>query len=152
MISCHASLVPGEEETVLKTDSFAMNVKADTAANLAGQTLAGGAVQIPAGALDGASSDAVAAKVTMWADAGPLFYAKDWSPAGSNASKLRSPLLSVTFENGGAELAVANLTGEPFTVMPEHSRHTQSLCSRLLHSITIPYDCAGTHICSYCVG
>jgi len=152
VILCRASLVAGEEEKELKTDSFAMNVKADTAANLEGQTLAGGAVRVPAGALAGASSDAVAAKVTTWADAGPLFYAKDWSPAGSNASKLRSPLLSVTFENGGTELAVANLTGEPFTVTPEHSWHTQLLCSRLLHSAIIPYDCAATHICSYCIG
>ena len=96
------------------------------------------AIQVPAGALVGESSDAVAAKVTVWADAGPLFYAKHWSPAGSNTSKLRSPLLTVTFENGGAELAVANLTGKLFTVMPERSWHMQSLCSRLFHSTIIP--------------
>jgi hypothetical protein len=118
---CHASLITGEEEKELNTDSFAMNVKADTATNLEGQTLAGGAVRVPVGALVGAKSDAVAAKVTTWADAGPLFYAKDWSPAGFNSSKLRSPLLTVAFEDGGTELVVANLTGDPFMVTPDHS-------------------------------
>jgi hypothetical protein len=70
------------------------------------------------GALVGASSVAVAAKVTMWVGAGPLFYAKDWSPAGANASELRSSLLSVAFEADGVELEVANLsTGDPFVVI-----------------------------------
>ena len=131
MILCYASLIAGEEERELKTDSFAMNVKADTAANLEGTTLARGAVRVPTGALAGARSDAVAAKVTTWADAGPLFYAKDWSPAGSNASKLRSPLLSVAFEAGGMEVEVANLsTGHPFVVTfvpPTAPCHRRSL-------------------------
>ena len=46
MILCHASLIPGEEEKELKTDSFVMNVKVDTAANLEGQMLAGGVIQV----------------------------------------------------------------------------------------------------------
>ena len=41
---------------------------------------------------------------------------KDWSPAES-ASKLRSPLLSVTFEDENrTELVVANLIDDPFVV------------------------------------
>ena len=115
-----ASLVPGEAEATLATTTFAMAVKADLPSNLEGQELAGGAVRVPIGALGGGTSS-VAAKVTMWADAGPLFYAKYWSPAGFNSSKLRSPLLTVAFEDGGTELVVANLTGDPFMVMPDHS-------------------------------
>jgi hypothetical protein len=158
VILCRASLVPGEEEKELKTDSFAMNVKADTAANLEGQPLAGGTVQVPAGALDNASSDAVAAKVTTWTDAGPLFYAKDWSPAGSNSSKLKSPLLTVVFEDGGAELVVANLTGEPFVVMPvpmqlAHAIIWQSLlslCSHLLHETSISMQIISNSNANHC--
>ena len=73
-----ASLIAGEEEKELKTDSFAMSVKADNAKSLEGQMLAGGAVQVPVGALTSTSSDhhAVVIKVVTWADAGPLFYAK----------------------------------------------------------------------------
>jgi hypothetical protein len=138
VILCYASLIAGEEERELKTDSFAMNVKADTAANLEGTTLARGAVRVPTGALAGARSDAVAAKVTTWADAGPLFYAKDWSPAGSNASKLRSPLLSVAFEAGGMEVEVANLsTGHPFVVTPAAPCHR---CALLLSVKSPCYD------------
>ena len=133
MAHCGSSLVAGEEEKEVKTDSFAMNIKADNVANLEGQTLAGGVVQVPLGALAGVSSDAVVAKVMRWADAGPLFYAKDRSPAGFSAvTKLRSPVLSVTIEDGnGVELAIANLTGDPFLVilaLPIFDRYNRWAC------------------------
>ena len=49
-------------------------------------SLAGGTVRVPLGALQAVPVHVVvAAKVTTWADAGPLFYAKGLRPSGHGA-------------------------------------------------------------------
>ena len=125
MILCYASLIAGEEERELKTDSFAMNVKADTAANLEGQTLAGGTVQVPAGALAGASGDAessgmVSSSVVAWDGPGHLYWAVGNSDNNENSTRgsttLASSLLSVSFSRNGVEVSVKGLTQEPFVI------------------------------------
>ena len=70
---------------------------------------------MPIGALANAgTSRRLAAKVTTWKDAGPLFYAKGRKPPGSTAS-LASPVLSVSFVDSetGLDVKIEGLE-EPF--------------------------------------
>jgi hypothetical protein len=113
--SLASSLVAGEDERSLETDSFGIAVKADLQQSFDGKQLAGGTVIVPAGALKAAASEVVIAKITKWAGPGPLFYTQSSNPSGRNGSTLRSTL-TVTFEGDGAEVKVVNLT-EPFVMI-----------------------------------
>ena len=126
--SLAAGLVAGEAEVSLATKTFAVAVKVDAPSNLEGQELAGGAVRVPIGALGGGTSS-VAAKVVVWADAGPLFHVKDQNPANQAGSKMESSLLSVSFvDDAGAEMNVANLS-DPFVVTLSTNSSANSMAS-----------------------
>ena len=120
-------LIAGEEEAVLATPSFTLQVSARLPADFSGQTIGGGKVTVPKGILTSHSGAAemgpwgprpapMVAKVVAWNGTGPLFWAAAKSPInGDNTTKLGSALLSVSFATESGELELRELE-EPFVV------------------------------------
>ena len=119
-----AGQVAGEEQQTFSTASFSMSIKKDDPVLMANKTVGSGTVTIPSG-LFPAGTAAVAATVVEWEDAGPLFFAADQSPAGTEGA-LRSPVLSVSFsDDADQELSVTGLA-IPFVINLSATNGNQS--------------------------
>ena len=111
---CTSDQVPGEAATVVKTDTFALQAERQEADGFAGKTIGPG-IALPAGLFDGKHNlGAVDSQITEWgADDSPFFYANE---AGN--STLTTPVISVSFGSGGAELEISGLVSVRDTAFP----------------------------------